>query len=205
MASTEWREDTKHSIDIYSELVKRYGVDPRALDWGSRTSQEVRFDVLTQIGSLDGATVLDVGCGLADLFGYLKRKGISVDYTGFDLVPEMIEHAHQRFPHAHLEVRDLMDETELSARFDFVIASGIFTFRTVNPTGYLEAIVRRMFALCRLGVAFNTQSVKASQHDLGQFYADPAQVLTMCLEITPRAVIRHDYLEHDFAVYLYKE
>ncbi len=47
-----------------------------------------------------------------------------------------------------------------------------------------------MFVLFRAGVAFNTQGTGDSQYNPGQFYADPAQVLTRCLEITPRVVLR---------------
>lgn len=203
--STGWQRDNAHIAEFFSRRVEEYGFEPLALDWGSHISQETRFSVLVQIGNLEGSSVLDIGFGLADLLDFLQRSGDSVDYAGYEITPAMLERARQRFPQAQLELRDLMAEPESSARYDYVLASGIFYLRQEEPMAYLEAMARRMFALCRRGVAFNTLSTKASQFDAGQFYADPARVLTACLEITPRVVLRHDYFPHDFTVYLYKE
>ena len=44
------------------------------------------FDVLTQIGIVDGSSVLDVGCGFADYFDYANELGINIHYTGIDIV-----------------------------------------------------------------------------------------------------------------------
>ena len=205
MTIFRWDAENKRIVEFYDGLVERYGIDPRALDWGSRESQELRFSALTGIGELGGTTILDVGCGMADLLDYLQRNRTNVDYTGYDLSPAMVNLARQRFPQIRLEVCDLMAEPEPSLRFDYVLSSGIFYLRQAMPMVYLEAMVRRMFALCRRGVAFNTLSTKALQRHGDEFYADPAEVLTICLEITPRAVLRHDYLPNDFTVYLYRE
>lgn len=204
MSNTDLSIDNEHIVTFYSRLVEKHKFAPQALDWGSQKSQEQRFSVLIQIDQLDGMTILDLGCGLADLLSYLQRNHINVNYTGYDITPAMIESACQRFPHAQLEVRDLMAQSDCQPQFDYVLASGIFYLRQVEPMTYLELMVRRMFALCRKGVAFNTLSALAPQHNPGEFYADPAQVLTMCLKITPYVVIRHDYLPHDFTVYLYR-
>jgi len=204
-AAPAWTVDNNHIVEFYSDLVEKHGAAPQALDWGSLAAQEKRFAALAQIGSLEGRSVLDVGCGLADLWGYLQRQGLNVDYTGYDLTPAMIERAKQRYPSVRLEVRNLLDEPEPPSRFDYVLASGIFYLRRVNPMAYLETMARRMFALSRLGVAFNTLSVKALQQTPGEFYADPEAVRSLCLKIAPRVVIREDYLPHDFTVYLYKD
>ena len=205
MNITNWQQDNEYIVGFYSRLVGKHEFDPRALDWGSRESQELRFSVLAQIGQLEGMGILDVGCGLADLLDYLQRSGTSVDYRGYDLAPAMIKHARQRFPQARLEVRDLMADPKPSPQFDYVMASGIFYLRQAEPMAYIERMVHRMFALCRRGVAFNTLSTQASRRNPGEFYADPARVLKICLKITSRVVLRHDYLPHDFTVYLYKE
>ncbi|MGF2033933.1 MAG: class I SAM-dependent methyltransferase [Nostoc sp. CmiVER01] len=205
MAITDYHLDNERIVGYYSNLIHKYKFDAKALDWGNQKSQELRFSILTQIGQLDGTSVLDVGCGLADLLGYLQRCGISLDYTGYDITPAMIDFAHQRFPHAHLEIRDLMANFNPLPQFDYVLASGIFYLRQVEPMAYLESMIRRMFSLCRRGVAFNTLSCFASEQNPNEFYADPVQMLAMSLKITRYVVIRHDYLPHDFTVYLYKE
>lgn len=190
---------------FYTELVQKHGIFPRSLDWGSEVSQELRFDVLAKIGNLNGKSLLDVGCGLGDLLNYLQTHDTKADYTGYDITPIMIELAQKRFPHANFQVSDLLDETDAQPQFDYVFASGIFYLRQVEGIGYLGAMVRKMFSLCRKGIAFNTLSILALNRNPDEFYADPSQVLTMCLEITPSVILRHDYLPHDFTLYLYKK
>lgn len=190
---------------FYDGLVARFGCGPRALDWGGRASQERRFDVLTQIDELAGHSVLDVGCGLADLFVFLESRRVRVAYTGYDIAPAVIRFARTRFPQLDLQVVDLMAEEAVAPEHDFVLASGIFNLRSIGSYGYLEEMVRRMFRSCRRGVAFNSLSSRSDVIDSNQFLADPARVLRICLDITPNVVLRHDYMPHDFTVYIYRD
>jgi SAM-dependent methyltransferase len=190
--------------EFYDRRVTRFGVQPRALDWGSRASQETRFDVLVQIDDLSGCSVLDVGCGLADLFAFLRSRKIPASYTGYDIAPAVLESARARFPDAELRLADLMAQEIASPQFDFVFASGIFHLRPAGSYSYLEAMARRMYEGCRRGAAFNTLSAKSPKTDSHKFLAEPAKVLEICLNIAPKVVLRHDYMAHDFTVYLYK-
>lgn len=69
----------------------------------------------------------------------------------------------------------------------------------------MQLLIRRMFELCKSGVAFNTLSMLADIRNPGEFYADPAEVIRFCLSLTRRVVLRHDYTPHAFPVYLYKQ
>ena len=90
--------DDNHIIQYYSQLTNQHGISPHAVDWGSRESQRLRFDILTQIGNLNNRTLLDLGCGQADLFAYLQSNNIKSKYTGYDLTPKMIKVAKEKFP-----------------------------------------------------------------------------------------------------------
>ena len=65
----------KPVIDYFKNLVSLHGEDIRSLDWGGRSSQSQRFRVLYEIGIGLESSVLDVGCGHGDFYGYLIRKG----------------------------------------------------------------------------------------------------------------------------------
>jgi len=80
MNKSSMQADDKRTIEYFSSLVDRYGVDARSLDWGSRQSQHLRFSVLAGIGSMQGARILDVGCGLGDFYGWLREPGYECDY-----------------------------------------------------------------------------------------------------------------------------
>ena len=56
----------------YDELLKKYGVKPSALGC-PKGRQELRFKNIDKL-FFSGCTVLDYGCGFADLNRYLKKR-----------------------------------------------------------------------------------------------------------------------------------
>jgi SAM-dependent methyltransferase len=191
-------------INHYTRLLSEHGISPRALDWGSATSQRRRFDVLVEIADLRAASVLDVGCGVGDLVSVLNERYANLRYAGYDLTPAMVAVAATRFPNAHFEIRDIVTDPPGHA-FDYVFASGIFTFLAGHPLEDMQAIVRAMYALARRGVAFNCLSTWASNRQAGEFLANPLDTIAFCRTLTPHVVLRHDYMVHDFTVYMYRE
>jgi SAM-dependent methyltransferase len=204
MSVPGWTDDDQHTIRYFSRLVEQHGTDPRALDWGSRESQRLRFGVLAGIGPLHGVSVLDVGCGMGDFFGWLTENGLRVDYTGVDITPPMIEIARRRFPDARFEVGNLMDGAPVGGPFDYVFASGLFYLRRTEARDFLQWAVARMFSLCRKGVAFNSLTAWAPRQEEGEFFADPVDTLAFCRSLTPRLLLRHDYHPQDFTLFLLK-
>jgi len=201
-----FQEDDERAVRHFTALLAENGVDARSLDWGSRASQTLRFRVLAQVANLQGATVLDVGCGLGDLFDWLNSQRTVVDYTGIDITPDMVDAASHRFPKGKFHVNNLLQENgELARSYDFVLASGIFYFRQVKTYDFLQEMVTAMFKRCSRAVAFNSLSSWAPGQDANEFYADPAQVLAICKELSPWVVLRHDYHARDLTVYMYRE
>lgn len=199
--------ETRRIADFYDRRVTRLGAQPRALDWGSRASQWTRFKVLTQIDDLAGSSVLDVGCGVADLYDYLRSRDVPIDYTGYDMAPAMVAAARRRLPNVDIQMRDIVTEEVPEPQFDFVVASGLFSLRRTQPYDYVAATVHRMYTLCRRGIAMNSLSSRSDGRTTiedGRFLAAPERVLNICFEVTPKVTLRHDYLPHDFTVYLYK-
>lgn len=201
-------EDNRHTIDVFSSSLLQHGHDFRALNWGSQKGQENRFRILCEIGIETADSVLDVGCGLGDLYGYLKKRGTKVDYSGLDITPDMIAAARDKFPEAQFREGSLLDATHLSDQsFDYVIASGIFYLRRDKPFQHLERSVRRMFELCRKGVAFNCLSTWAEPADDGsdEYREDPVRCLEFCRTLSPWTVLRTDYHPGDFTLYLRRQ
>src|SRR5262245_13511256 len=110
MKESDIQADDERTINHFTGLASRYGINARSLDWGSRESQQLRFDILAQVGSMDNARVLDVGCGMGDLYEWLRERGRRVDYCGIDITPAMIETARCRFPEARFNICALHNE-----------------------------------------------------------------------------------------------
>ena len=200
-----WDADDQRTVAYFSELNGKFGVDARALDWGSRESQQLRFKVLSEVRMPASASILDVGCGQGDLYLWLQREGRDVTYTGIDLTPSMVASAQSRFPSVRFECGNLLDPAILAGEtFDVVIASGIFYYRQHSPEQYMSRMVSALFSRCRSSLAFNSLSSWATNQSEGEFYADPAATVTCCRELTHQVVLRHDYHPQDFTIFLYR-
>src|SRR5205823_4921011 len=82
--------------------------------------REVLERALTGAGiSLEGRTVLDVGCGTGFFTRYYVERGARV--TGLDIAAVSIERLRERFPQARFILSDV-SEAALAERFDIVNA-----------------------------------------------------------------------------------
>ena len=190
----------------YRNLLDVHGPSYQALNWGSEQGQLLRFSVLAEVGELQGSSVLDVGCGLGDLAGWLDRKQINTEYVGLDLTESLIETARRRYPRKRFVNGSITDPEILKGeKFDFVLASGIFATYSAGGNSWMEKVVSRLWELARYGVAFNSLSSWAPQTDPGEYYADPGRVLNFCRSLTPVLQVRHDYHPRDFTIFLFRE
>ncbi len=199
-----WKADDNRTVRHFSRLLERFGNSAKSLDWSNEISQHLRFRILSEVGHLSGTKVLDVGCGLGDMWDWLKRNGIDVDYTGIDITPAMISAARARFPSVEFVPGDVFDEKLSSSRFDYVLSSGLFYYRQEYPLRFMKATIRKMFEIATKAVAFNSLSEWASNKESGEFYADPTEILTFCKGVSSELIFRHDYHPCDFSMYLFK-
>ena len=189
--------------EYYDERVRRFGHDPRACDYGRPESQQIKFKALSEVDSLSGRTILDIGCGFADFAAYLNCRFSDVYYSGVDLCPAMIKEARARHPDLDLRVGNILDNAP-GENFDFVMANGIFYLLGEGAWSTMKRIIDRMYSLANHAVAFNSLSSWAPDQEQGEFYADPLETLQYCRTLTPWLVLRHDYHPRDFTVYMYK-
>ena len=192
-------------IDKYYEsLIKRYGHDPKACDYGVSASQTIKFRVISEVADLSGCKILDVGCGFADFAEYLEKKVGNIHYTGIDICEAMILKARQIRPHLELLHLNILDQ-QFKRKFDYVSANGIFYLLGSQAKDLMLSIVEKMFNLAECGIAFNSLSSWAPKKESDEFYADPLKTAEFCHAMTPNIVLRHDYHPRDFTIYMYKK
>lgn len=198
---TERSYEQREVVDFFQLHVRVFGDDWRALGWHSRQTQYTRFAVLSEIGPLTQSRVLDVGCGLGDLYAYLQTQGIVCDYTGYDLVPEMIARARLRFPDVRFAVRDVLQGLG-EERFDYILSSGAFNIDFGGNMPAIQQLLREMWHCCRRGVAINFLRTNEPVSDPIFFHYDPQEMLAYCQTFCPHVELRTDYLPNDFTLYL---
>lgn len=195
--------DPQRIATYYNRLVDQYGHDPRACDASSSASLEIRYKVLSEVCDLSGLSVLEVGCGFGDLSVHLRKRFPTVRYTGVDLSPRMVEEARRCHPGLEFSCCDLMAMPD-DAKYDVVLAQGIFYLLREDADARTKAMIEKMFALARKAVAFSAISSWTTRKTPGEHYLDPATLLETCRSLTSKVVLRHDHLPNDVAMYLYK-
>ncbi len=193
------------TVHHFQSLAASRGGEWATLDWGSPKSQQLRFKVLAEVGLLDGASVLDVGCGHGDFIDWCRDNGLRIDYTGVDITPPMLEVAKRKHPESRFELCSILKTNPPKLQYDYVIASGIFYKATVDSYTYLDAMARRMFSLCRRATAFNLLSARTPASGQDEFRAEPAHAVEIAQAISLRFSLRHDYHPGDFSIYLHKD
>lgn len=193
--------DKKRILGFYEDSFAKYGNDPRSVHWSGKISQNVRFEILTNIAPLSGTRILDVGCGLGDLYKFFITKGTPVDYAGIDIVPAFVNRARERFPDAQFL---LGDASSLDEDYDYILVSGALNFATTNSKEYYFAMIRNMFAHAKRGLAFNMLNEAGHQTDETYVSYNIGEVTRYAKTLTDEVVVVSDYLPWDFTVYMYK-
>jgi SAM-dependent methyltransferase len=164
---------------------------------------EAGFRALTAIGDLEGCSVLDVGCGFDDLYKYLCRNGIDVDYTGIDLSPDFVEIARQRHPDATFIAADF-EGAKLDRRYDWAFESGVFNYKVSGHEVFVGNMVRKMFRSAVKGIAIDFLNHRGGFFSVGLYHPRPADIYAFCTKLSRRVTLRCDYKPTEFCVYVYR-
>jgi len=197
------KEDQDKIISWYAGNIRKFGENIKALQWKTKKSQQLRFQVLTEIADLSNKTILDAGCGFGDLFGFIKEKGIKFKYCGCDITPPMIEIAKKLHSNLEYAAIDFL-ELPCKRKVDYVIASGLFGIKISESDFFLKSAVRKMFNFCTKGVAFNCLGNYVDYKEDHLYYAKQEETFAFCRSLTSKVVLRNDYLPWEFTIYLYK-
>lgn len=187
----------------YNKLIDENGYDPRSCDYGHPASQQIKFKTLGDTVDFTNRKVLDVGCGFADFSTYLESRFEGIEYTGVDLSESMVKIAKENHPKKDIRKLNILEESP-SGRFDIVTANGIFYLLGEEAEQISKEIIKKMFEIADELIIFNSLSSLAPNIEQGEYYADPAEMLRFCQQLSPWVVLRHDYHPNDFTITIYK-
>jgi hypothetical protein len=197
-------------ITTYMERsLEAEGATARGVGYRSRERQQVAFaQVLRILGSdPEPFTVNDLGCGLADLYSFLKAQGLPVEfYRGYDVAEKMLDAARQRVG----SDAELVRSSRLTHDADYSFACGIFNVNFEEDEGvwldYMKSVVRDLFDHSTKGCAFNSLTTYVDWRDPSQFYVDPVDLFSFCIdELSPRVALLHDYPLYEWTMLVRRE
>lgn len=200
--------DRRDYIERYEGRLREFGYSPETLGWGKQGRQHVRFAVLAEPALRHPtSSVLDVGCGFADLHNFLVQKGWRGAYTGVDIVPGLLQMARERRPDLDLREMDLSVCAEGLGLFDFVIASGVLNaaLKVGDNAAHIAQMVGAMWARCRVAVCVDFMSTYVDFRKPGSWHTDPAWALGAAKRLSRRVLLRHDYMPFEFALFIFKD
>ncbi len=204
---TEGRSETDFLVDtVYSKYIEKYSKNqPECVGWldGSENAL-IRNQKIYEAGIGDNDSVLDVGCGVAHLYEFLKMGGWNGKYLGVDPNKKAIDVIDENINAIHGTIEDL-DNT----KYDWVIANGVFNLGLTEKLTF--SIIHDMIHRAKKGIVFNMlqhpySSVPLEGHNITYESYQPNYVKNKLLEYeNDRIEITENYMEDntEFTVYFY--
>lgn len=192
----------KELLCFYDRHLKDFGDSPQAVRW-TVEGQLRRYEAFLQISEdLAGKRILDFGCGKGDFYGFMKEKGISVNYCGIDINENLIDLAKRKHPEAEFISMDL-EETEIGRRFDIIFICGVFNLRVAGVEDSMKDVLRKLFRLCTESLHANFLTYYVPQRSVELFYVKPEEILRLAVtELSKSVTLRH--MGEDIFLSLYR-
>ena len=185
---------------------------PEILGWNSTEEQETLFFALQLFYDVN-SSVLDVGAGRGDLYGYMKNLYLDTWdpslYSGIDFNSYLVDVGKQKFPEANLEVGDLFSIDE-SVRYDWCMANGVFNLKIANydMDEYTKSAIDKMYNIAEKGIAFNlltSYDDSMSEEVIDAIHKfDAGEYLNYLTEKYGKVICRADYFPGDVTFFIFK-
>lgn len=163
-----WEERLRHHFDLIGASYARLG--PRYNVYLYRGRVKALEKALKTAGhTLQGASVLDAGCGTGFYTDYCLKHGVST-YMGVDITSISIKTLRERYPSLRFIQADISSDeiAEMGMRFDIVLAADVL-FHIVDDIAFEKAIRNLCSALRPGGLlvvsdVFPASTVQAAPH-----------------------------------------
>lgn len=207
------REISKKLKEHYRDCFSKHGPTSKGVDWGDKDwaadIRQYKMLEVVQQQRTNSISILDVGCGYGSLADVIRKENLNIEYTGIDIVSEMIDCAKERHSSFQFLSGDIFSLD--GCKYDYVVCNGVITQKLDSSTllmnQYAQDLIKKMFDLCRVGIAFNIMNTHVTFQNDNLYHRNPAEMLGWCMsELTPRAKLDCAYkLWYEYTVYLYKE
>ncbi|MCR5592799.1 MAG: class I SAM-dependent methyltransferase [Saccharofermentans sp.] len=201
-----------NNISRFSELYNNFGNDERSVGW-TKNKQPLRFAQIMSYVPSDAKTLLDIGSGLGDLYGFISEDDVFrlIKYKGIDFMPDFVKEAAKNYPGGDFECIDFM-ESDINERYDVVVECGCFT--NLDPKKddesyeYIECFLKKALSVCTdSGVVimhFLTDKVDYRTSEL-DFHIAPERILKIAYSHSRRVVLDNMVFPFEACLAVYKD
>lgn len=187
----------------------------KILGWESRQAQYARFSAFLKAVDVNNSSILDVGCGLGDLYHFITSGlNLNVSYFGVDISKKMIDLAQSQLKILIESGLKLQEGNTSTADFlcadifkqnvsaaDWVYSSGIFNLNLGNNISFLENAFCRFKELSKKGFVCSMLNERSDDKESPYFYYSPEKVREIAEKLNPSKIIIDDsYLKNDFTI-----
>ena len=202
--SANARKETKLLVDaVYSHYIDEHDKNTvECVGWlDGHENALMRFQKIYEAGIDENDSILDVGCGVAHFYTYLKRdKGWNGKYLGIDPNKKAIDLIDEDINAMHGTIDGLPD----FMKYDWVIANGVFNLGLREEHSFW--IIDDMISHANKGIIFNM--LLAPYEDPKYEAYNPMWIHYKLQEYDHKKIeIIERYMKEDeeFTVYFYKE
>jgi hypothetical protein len=189
----------------YLSASEKYGAGFGSLLWASPKTQAIRFKAVLAAADVHGRSVLDVGCGRADLMEFMLGRGrFPKSYVGIEAVDALANAAEaRRLPNCRILRGDFVtDPSLLNVGADVLIYSG--SLNTMDRDCFFSCL-EAAFAAARTAVVFNflaSPFLAASSH---LTWHKPEDVICFARGLSRRIDFFDNYLRGDATLAIWKD
>ena len=200
--SAKTRKETELLVDaVYSRYIDEHDKNTvECVGWlDGHENALIRFQKIYEAGIDENDSVLDVGCGVAHFYTYLKRdKGWNGKYLGVDPNKKAIDLIDEDINAMHGTIEDLPD----FMKYDWAIATGVFNLGLKEENVFW--IIKNMISHANKGIIFN---MLQSPYEDPKYEAYEPELIKQKLSKFDHSKIEivEDYMGDDaeFTVYFY--
>jgi len=185
---------------FYTSAIELYGTTAKGVNWHSKRTQELRFDIILELlpKNIKDFTIVDAGCGFGDLYLYmLKKKKEPKEYVGVDTVVDMYSIASEKTGKEIIIADITKDKLPLA---DFYVCSGAMNVLNEFET---HLFIQNCFSTCREGFIFNILYGEKESETYNYLTKDEIKKIASSLHVE-HVEFREGYLSNDITVGFFK-
>jgi len=186
------------SEKFYTSAIEMHGTTAKGVNWTSKETQEIRFDMILKMLPQKIDLIVDAGCGFGDFYTYMrKKKREPKKYIGIDSLIDMYSIASNKTAQEIIIADITKDEIPHA---NYYVCSGAMNVLDRFET-YL--FIRNCFLACEDGFIFNILHGEDKSETYNYFSTSEIQNIAKELKVK-KVIFKDGYMENDITVGFFK-